>query len=64
MMQMFISSTAFLILKASTVQEYATSFYASIAVLFMLVTFFTLITKMDDISKLTESFEVIIEKSK
>lgn len=63
-MQLLISSIGFLAFKAETVQEYAASFYASITELFMLTTFFTLITKMGDIAKLTESFEQFIENSK
>lgn len=63
MVQMFISTTAFLVFKARTILEYATSFYFSISVLFVLSTFFTLVTKMGNISKLTESFEIILEKS-
>lgn len=61
---MFISSTAFLIFKAETIQEFATSFYTSITDIFLLVTFFSRITHMGDISKITETFEDFIEKSK
>lgn len=64
MTQMFISSTAFLAFKANTVQEYAISFYASITELFLLVTFFALVTEMDDIVGLNKIFEEFITKSR
>lgn len=63
-MQMFISSTAFLAFKAETIQDFATSFYASITQLYMLVNFFSLVIQMGAISKLTEISEKFIEKSK
>lgn len=64
MVHLVISSTGFLIFKAETIQEFATSFYVSISQLFVLVLFFSLGTKMDSISKQYRSYEEIIEKSK
>lgn len=63
MTQMLLSSTAFLAFKAETVLEYAASFYVSLTELFLLVTFFALMTEMGDLAKLTETFEGFITKS-
>lgn len=63
MLQMLVSSAAFFIFKAETIQEFTASFYTSITELFLLMHFFSLITKMDDISKETVTFENLIEKS-
>lgn len=62
--QWLISSAAFLVFKAETVQEIATSFYISTTELFLLATFFSLIMHMGDISKVTEALEDFIEKSR
>lgn len=62
-LQMFISSTAFLIFEAGTVQEFTSSFYTSITNLFLLVNFLALATKTGDTSKVIEAFEEFIEKS-
>lgn len=62
-LQLFMSSTAFFIFKAKTVQERATSFYASTSELLISIVFFTLITKMSDISRLIVLSEKFIEKS-
>lgn len=62
-LQTFISSTAFLVFKAETVQEYAASFHVSLSGLFLLIIFFSLGTKMSDISKQYEMYEEFIAKS-
>lgn len=63
--QMFISSTAFLIFQPNTktVQELTTSFYTSISELFVLVIFASLVPKIGDMKKLTVAFERFIEQS-
>lgn len=64
MLQMFISTTAFLVFEADTVFEYATSFYTSITELLIIIIFFALNLKMDDISMNAETFEEFFKKSK
>lgn len=64
LMQMLISSTAFLVFKTTTVQEFVISFYALITELLVSIIFLTLLTKMSDISSLIAMSEELIEKSK
>lgn len=63
LLQTCISSTAFLVFKANTVQDYATSFYISLSLLFVLVIFFSLGPKMGDISKQYVMYEEFIARS-
>ena len=64
MMQMLVSTFAFFIFRAKTVQEFASSFYTSLTELFLMVVLFAHIPRMGDILKLNESYERFIEKSK
>lgn len=63
-MHMMISSFAFFIFQAKTIQEFSLPFSASLTELYILVIFFSLITKMGDISKLNGKYDEFIEKSK
>lgn len=62
--QMCISTAAFSIYNAETIEERASSFYSSITNLYLLVNFLSLTTKMSDTSKVIEAFEKLIERSK
>lgn len=62
--QLFITSTAFFLLEANSLQEYSTSFYGSITELDCLVYFATNFFKLRNILKLIENYDKFIEKSK
>lgn len=61
--QLFISTTAFFLFKAETVDEYGMSFYISITVLIITIYTSDIAWKMDQISTLMNACEDFIDKS-
>lgn len=61
--QLFISSTAFFLVKAQTPDEYGTSFYVSLTTLCVIINFLIIAWRMVEILDLIIGYEKFIEKS-
>lgn len=62
-MQLFISSTAFFLIKAQTSADYGISFYVSLTTFCVLINFVTVAWRMDNILTLINRYEKFIGKS-
>lgn len=62
--QLFVTTLAFLVFKASTFTEYANSFYIIVTAAFNVFTFPWNISKARNIFKLIDRLEAVIETSK
>lgn len=61
---MFITSFAFFLWEAETVDDYGTSFYGAVSQLCLTHNFLQVVWKMPDILKLLRNFENFIDSSK
>lgn len=64
MIVMIITSAAYFLFRANTVQEYSDTFYVALTVATCLCCIFIGISEISNISKLISIFETFIEKSK
>lgn len=62
-LQLFISTTAFFLFEARTVDEYGMSFYISITIFSVSINITTIAWKMDEIFVLLRNYEEFIDKS-
>lgn len=60
--QLFISSAAFFLFKAKSVEEYGISFYVSITTLVLSICILNIACKVDKIPMLIGNYEELIEK--